>query len=225
MIGRRLSSLPYFEHELATTAAAKPTMPAIEIRDWHQGLPTLTGSLISLRELRPSDAISLLESLTTEEVSRFISAPPTTIEGFQNFIAWTHRQRAAGEHVCFAVVPRGTDMAIGLFQVRALADGFEDAEWGFAIASEFWGSGVFADGANLVVGFSFEALGVRRLEARAATRNGRGNGALMKLGAVREAVLRRSFARRGRHHDQALWTILAEDWTPREVPRGRRLIH
>jgi hypothetical protein len=46
---------------------------------------------------------------------------------------------------------------------------------------------------------------------RAAVANGRGNGALRKIGAVQEGVLRRSFLRHGRYHDQVLWSVLAED--------------
>lgn len=40
----------------------------------------------------------------------------------------------------------------------------------------------------------------------------RGNGALRKIGAVQEGVLRRSFLRHGQYQDQVLWSILAEDW-------------
>ena len=97
--------------------------------------------------------------LSTEEVARFISPPPTTIEGFERFIAWTHRERAAGNYVCFAVVPHGMDTAIGIFQVRQLEPGFGTAEWGFAIGSAFWGTGMFVDGAQLVVDFAFDAIG------------------------------------------------------------------
>jgi len=42
--------------------------------------------------------------------------------------------------------------------------------------------------------------------------NGRGNGALRKIGAVQEGLLRRSFLRNGQHYDQVLWGILADDW-------------
>ena len=111
---------------------------------------------MTLRELRLSDAPSLLAMLTTEEVARFISPPPTTVEGFERFIAWTHRERAAGNYVCFAVVPHGMDTAIGIFQVRQLEPGFGTAEWGFAIGSAFWGTGVFLDGAEMVVDFAFD---------------------------------------------------------------------
>jgi RimJ/RimL family protein N-acetyltransferase len=180
--------------------------------DWRQALPVLTGSMVTLRELRLSDAPSLLAMLSTEEVARFISPPPTTVEGFERFIAWTHRERAAGNYVCFAVVPHGTDTAVGIFQVRQLEPGFATAEWGFAIGSAYWGTGMFVDGAKMVVSFAFDVIGTHRLEARAAVANGRGNGALRKIGATQEGVLRKSFLRNGEYLDQTLWTILDEDW-------------
>jgi RimJ/RimL family protein N-acetyltransferase len=64
----------------------------------------------------------------------------------------------------------------------------------------------------MIVDFAIDVIDVHRLEARAAVANGRGNGALRKIGAVQEGVLRRSFFRHGVHHDQVLWGIVAEDW-------------
>ena len=186
--------------------------PSLVTSDWRQVLPVLSSRTVSLRELRSSDASALLELLTTEEVARFLSPPPTTVEGFERFIAWAQRERAAGRYICFAVVPEGMDSAIGLFQVRQLDPTFTTAEWGFAIGQIFWGTGVFIAAAKLTMDFAFETVGAHRLEARAAVANGRGNGALSKLGAVREAILRRSFLRGGKYFDQALWSIVREDW-------------
>ena len=195
--------------------------------DWREGLPVLTGSMVTLRELRPSDAASLCALLTTEEVARFISPPPTTVEGFERFIAWTLRQRRAGSYVCFAVTLDSTDTAIGIFQLRELQPGFGTAEWGFAIGSAYWGTGVFQDGADLMINFAFETVGVHRLEARAAVKNGRGNGALQKVGAVQEGLLRKSFLKNGEYLDQALWTILNDEWKPRAsyAAMNKRLVH
>jgi RimJ/RimL family protein N-acetyltransferase len=194
--------------------ACRSTSPAHDVvtTDWRQRLPVLGAERVQLRELRLSDAASLLAMLTTEEVTRFISPPPTTIDGFERFITWTESQRAAAEYVCFAVTLRGHDTAIGLFQVRRLDRGFETAEWGFAIGSAFWGTGVFQESAELVLDFVFNTLGVRRLEARVVTKNGRGNGAMLKIGGVQEGILRRSFPRNGHVHDQVLYSILEEDW-------------
>ena len=203
-----------------------PTLaPRASSSDWRSGLPVLTGSMITLRELRASDAKDLLASLGTAEVTRLISPPPPTVDGFEQFIAWTNRQRAAGKSLAYGVTLAGSDTVIGLFQVRSLTSGFDIAEWGFALGSDFWGTGIFMDGAQLVLDFAFDVLGVHRMEAKAAVKNGRGNGALQKLGAVQEAVLRRSFLRNGVYLDQGYWTILKSAWSELRAVRTARVIH
>jgi ribosomal-protein-serine acetyltransferase len=102
-----------------------------------------------------------------------------------------------------------------LFQLRRLDSDWRVAEWGFIIAAPFWGTGVFEAAAHLILQFAFEVVGVHRIEARAAVPNGRGNGALRKLGAVQELQLRQSFIRNGRAHDQLMWSILADEWRQR----------
>jgi ribosomal-protein-alanine N-acetyltransferase len=219
-----MENMPY-QPLLESSAPVAPFQAPVVSTDWRTGLPVLTGNLVTLRELRASDAPALFSALTSEQVARFISPPPATVDGFGRFINWAIRQREAGQYLCFAVVPHGSDAAIGIFQIRSLEPAFGTAEWGFALASEFWGTGIFVDGAKMVVDFAFEVLDVHRLEARAALKNGRGNGALRKLGAVQEGVLRRSFARNGEYLDQALWTILEEDWLQAKTVWGSRVIH
>jgi RimJ/RimL family protein N-acetyltransferase len=198
--------------ELGTQVVGHHLIPEVATTDWQQSLPVLSGEHARLRELRTSDAASLFAMLTTEEVARFISPPPSTVGGFERFITATLRQQAAGTTVCFAVTLPDDDTAIGIFQIRQLEPSFETAEWGFAIGSPFWGTGVFMDAAPMVLDFVFDTVGVRRLEARAVVQNGRGNGALLKLGAAQEGILRKSFVRFGRLFDQALYSIIDADW-------------
>jgi RimJ/RimL family protein N-acetyltransferase len=216
-----MEKMPFQPELQRAKAVATPSTGTATTSDWQQRLPVLSSTHVTLRELRIEDAPSLLAVLSTEEVSRFISPPPTTVEGFERFIAWALREREGGNYVCFAVVPDGMASAIGLFQLRALEAGFGVAEWGFAIGSAFWGTGVFPESARLVLDFAFDTVGVHRLEARASLANGRGNGALRKVGAVQEGVLRRSFLRGGTYHDQVLWAILADEWRLRRQQRPR----
>jgi RimJ/RimL family protein N-acetyltransferase len=223
-----MENMPYQSHLEPTTLPVAPApqqTPTMVTGEWRDALPCLVGDLVSLRELRASDAPALFAALSSEQVSRFISPPPSTVEGFERFIQWAIRQRQAGQYVCFAVVPHGSATAVGIFQVRSLEPAFGTAEWGFALAAEFWGTGIFVDGAKLVVDFAFAVLGTHRLEARSAVKNGRGNGALRKLGAVQEGVLRRSFLRNGEYLDQALWTILQDEWFQAKSVWGARIIH
>lgn len=180
---------------------------------WRQALPVLSINGLSLREIRKDDGSALLAMLATDDVSRFMSPLPPTLDSFARFVAWNDEQRAAGQSVCFVVVPEGLGSPVGVFQLRSLEAAFVTAEWGFALGSPFWGSGLFAGAARLVLDFAFGRLGVRRLEARACAENRRGNGALRKLGATPEGVLRRSFLWHGKYHDQVLWSILDSDWS------------
>ena len=192
--------------------APLPSVAPSATHDWRARLPVLDGPRLTLRELRIEDAAALFAELTTDEVARFISPPPASVAGFENFIHWAHRERAAGRYACFALVPEGETRAVGMFQVRVLDADAGTAEWGFAIGSSYWGTGLFLIGARRVVDFAFEQMGVRRLEARACVANARGTGALRKVGAVREQVLPGSFERHGERLDQALWTIARDDW-------------
>jgi RimJ/RimL family protein N-acetyltransferase len=183
--------------------------------EWRSVVPTLINQTTTLRELRLSDALPLLSMLTTEEVTRFISPPPVTPEGFERFIQWSHRKRMAGQYVCFGIVPAGYDVAVGIFQVQIPSG--EIPEWGFAMGSPFWGTGLFLQGAEAVLDFAFHGIGLEELCACAAVDNGRGNAALQKVGAVREGIIRGGLIRNGRAMDQYYWTLSADGRPRRKV--------
>jgi ribosomal-protein-alanine N-acetyltransferase len=192
---------------------------------WSEQLPLLVGARASLRELTLSDAPALVSHLSSLEVQRYIAPPPETPESFENFIMWAQCERAKGRYACYGVVPHGMSTPVGVFQLRQIEGGFTTAEWGFAIGAEFWGEGYFTDAARLVVDFAVDTVGVRRLEARSAVENGRGNGALRKLGAVQEGVLRRAFRKGECAMDATLWTILADEWRQTRALWSPVLVH
>jgi len=189
--------------------------------DWRRGLPSLSGAIADLREVRAADAPALFEILSDPLVAQHISSPPPSVRAFEGFTAWAERERALGNSFCYAVVPKGLHEPIGVFQVRALEPTFFAAEWGFVLGAPFWGTGIFEDAAALVARFTFDVVCAFRLEARAACDNGRGNGALQKIGAQAEAVLSRSFLRHEEYHEQFLWALVRDDWQRRTTAPGR----
>lgn len=193
--------------------------------EWSERLPLLVGARASLRELDVTDAPALVSQLNTLEVQRYIAPPPDTVDSFENFILWAQCERARGRYACYGVVPHGMTTPVGVFQLRQIEGGFTTAEWGFALSAAFWGAGYFTDAARLVVDFAVDTVGVRRLEARSAIENGRGNGALRKLGAVQEGILRRAFRKGECVMDAALWTILADEWRQGRAFRRRIVVH
>jgi ribosomal-protein-alanine N-acetyltransferase len=189
---------------------------------WRDTCPTLRAPSVTLRELRRSDALTLFTLLTDAQVAHFISPPPSSPEGFAAFIDWTHKQREAGTYVCFGVIPDGLTEPVGIFQLRQLNGEWRCAEWGFILASAFWGTGLFPAAAEAILRFAFDVLDVHRIEARAAVPNGRGHGALMKLGAVSELHLRKAFVRNGIPYDQVMWSILVDEWRRRSNICGHK---
>ena len=179
---------------------------------WRTELPTLTGRLVTLREVAPQDLAAILDLLSVGDATRFGNDGPVSDVAVQDLIDRAPRDRAAGHAFTYIITLTATRALVGLVQVRQLDPGFEAAEWECTIAPASRGTGVFLDSARLVGSFTFGAIGTHRLEARVLLQNGRANGALRKLGAVQEGILRRSLRRHGEYFDQVLWSLLKEDW-------------
>jgi len=174
-------------------------------------LPWVRGNRVTLRDLWASDAVSLSALVTTAAVTRFIPPPPRGLKGFRDFIAWTRGEQQAGRQSCFALVPHGQERAAGFIQVRFATDA-PTAEWGFVLGQRYWGTGLFAESAALVMDFLFATAGIHRLDARTAVSNPRGNGVLQKLGFHRDWSYAGAFVKDGDRFDEALWSITAERW-------------
>jgi ribosomal-protein-alanine N-acetyltransferase len=178
--------------------------------EWRVGLPQLVSERVTLREFRPTDAAALYRAATDPEVIRHMWPPPPTVEAVSRFIKRTRMRRAAGEYVCYAVVPQGERDVIGLFELRPLQPAFFRVELGYFMTPQWWGTGVFRDGMRLICDFAFNGLGVHRIEARCSVENLRGNEALRKIGAQWEGRLHKAFVWDGRYIDQYLWALVNE---------------
>ncbi len=197
--------------------------PSIAAATWRNELPLLTGRTVMLREPGPQDLGPLVDLLSLGDATRFGLEEPLSEVGVQELIERFARDRAAGLAVTYVITLATARTLIGLVQVRQLDPSFEAAEWECTIAPSSRGSGAFLEAARLIGSFTFGTLGTHRLEARVLLQNGRANGALRKLGAVQEGVLRRSIRRGGDYFDQVLWSLLKEDWGDHWVSTAPRV--
>jgi RimJ/RimL family protein N-acetyltransferase len=191
--------------------------------NWRSELPSLSGRLVTLRELRPQDLAPLVDLLSLSDATRFGLDDPITDVSAHNLIERSVRDRTSGVGFTYAITLASSRTLVGILQVRQLDPAFEAAEWECTIAPSSRGAGIFLEAARLVGSFAFGTLGTHRLEARALVENGRANGALRKLGASQEGVLRRSVRRGGSYFDQVLWSILKDDWDDHWVSTAPRI--
>ena len=185
---------------------------SVGVPTWRNELPPLTGRVVMLRETGTQDLGPLVDLLSLGDATRFGLDEPVSDVGVQELIERFARERSGGLAFTYVITLATARTIVGLVQVRQLDPSFEAAEWECTIAPSSRGSGIFLEAARLVGSFTFGVIGTHRLEARVLVQNGRANGALRKLGAVQEGVLRRSACRGGEYFDQVLWSLLKEDW-------------
>jgi len=202
--------------------AALPTH--VILQQWRRLPPVLRGPGIVLRELKLSDAPALAATIAPDDVTSLLTSPPATITEWVELIELAQDDRDRGGSLSLGLVPEGYASPIGIFHVRQAEPEFGAAEWNFAVGRAFWGTGVFFAAAPALIDFVFDVLVARRLEARVSLRNGRGNGALRKIGAVQEALMRGAAIEDGTPVDQVLWAIVADEWRTRR-PGARGAVH
>jgi RimJ/RimL family protein N-acetyltransferase len=195
----------------------------IGVSTWRNQLPPLSGRVVLLREPGGQDLGPLVDLLSLGDATAFGLDQPVSEVNVQELIEGFARERANGLAFTYVITLATARTIVGLVQVRQLDPTFEAAEWECTIAPSSRGSGIFLETARLVGSFAFGTLGTHRLEARVLLQNGRAHGALRKLGAVQEGVLRRSVRRAGEYFDQVLWSLLKEDWGEHWVSTAPRV--
>jgi RimJ/RimL family protein N-acetyltransferase len=203
----------------ARDAEARAALPVRVVEQWRRIPPVLHVPGVTLRELEVADAPALLAALSPDDLVRMAGPVGVGFDAVGDFIERARDDRALGHSLSLAVIPGDCTAPVGVFRVVQTAPGFGAAEWTFALGRAFWGGGLFSLAAPLVADFVFDVLGAHRLEARISVRNGRGNGALRKLGAVQEALMRDALLQRGEAIDLVLWAIVADEWRERR-PSG-----
>jgi RimJ/RimL family protein N-acetyltransferase len=187
-------------------------------------LPVLIGRTVTLREPESSDLGPLVDLLSLSDATRFGLDDSLTIDvAVSQFIDRVIHDRIAGLSFTYVAILNATRNVVGMVQVRQLDPSFEAAECECTLTPSVRGSGVFIEVARLTGSLAFGTIGAHRLEARVALQNGRANGALRKLGAVQEGVLRRAARWRNHYVDQVLWSILKEDWGDHWVSTAARV--
>ncbi len=196
----------------------------ISVPAWRSELPSLTGRVVTLREPVAQDLGPLVDLLSLGDATRFGLDEPVSEVGVQELIERFARERASGV-ACHlrhhASPPRAPSSASCrcASSIRRSKPPSGNARLPRRRAAAACSSKT----ARLVGSFAFGTLGTHRLEARVLLQNGRANGALRKLGAVQEGVLRRSVRRGGEYFDQVLWSLLKEDWGDHWVSTAPRV--
>ncbi|MWB99774.1 GNAT family N-acetyltransferase [Agromyces seonyuensis] len=179
----------------------------------------LPGRLVELRPMEPGDLPGLANALRRPEVfaGGYGGGAAGLPAGDEAFIDWAAAYYAVGEHgIAWTVrLAAGPDAGtiVGATKLGDVELAREHVHLGWtAYDPRVWGSGVNVETKLLLIGHAF-AHGFGKLRLQADARNTRSRGAIERLGATPEGVLRRDQRRAdGTWRDSAVYSILAEEW-------------
>ena len=218
-----MEKMPYQDAASADAVVSAVPPPGVArpaTNDWRSGLPTLTGSLVTLRELRAERravAVRRADDRRGHAVHLAAAGDGRGVRAVHRVDAPAARGRPVrllrGRAARLRHRDRPVPGALARAGVRHRRVGLRDRV-GVLGHRRLRRRRAAGDRRSRST-----TLGAHRLEARAALANGRGNGRCASWARCAKAILRKSFLRHGEYHDQALWTILADEWRERAARR------
>ena len=177
-----------------------------------------------LRLVAASDLPALLEVNASEEVTALL--PFARWESAADGESWLRRMegiQATGLALQFVVASKASGLAIGTCLLFRFDEGSARAELGYALGRAHWGQGLMHEALAALIGCTFGAMGLRRLEAEVDTRNRSSSRLLQRLGFTQEGVLRQRWVAKGETRDVEMHGLLRSEGPDRQNPGLQRL--
>ena len=146
-------------------------------------VPVLFRDAVVLRELTEDDIPTWFERASDPESAVLAGDPiPESVQmGFQ----WLQRHRERFRQqagIRWAIVPQGSAQSVGTIGLTITSKEERIAELGIVIGRAYWGRGLGASAAHLVVDYAFNILGLAEIQAEVLARNLASRRLLEKVG-------------------------------------------
>lgn len=178
-----------------------------------QVLPvTLEGQVARLESLRLDHAAGLLETCSFDLFSLLFTRPASwTLPDLQTYLRF---HLAKKDNCPFAIIDRQTQKAIGVTMYMTIRPEHFGLEIGTTwIARAVQGTQVNPECKYMLLRHAFENIGAIRVELKTDLRNLQSQRAIEKLGAKKEAVLRKErILPDGHIRDTVVYSILDTEW-------------
>lgn len=192
--------------EALAALAQLQSPPEVREIEW----PELGNAVIRLRAPSMEDVDDVLQVFGHPEVMRYWSRPPMRERAeAQALLENIHEGAASGRFLQWAITRVGEDRLIGTVTLYEIDLEQGRAAIGYALGREHWGRGIARSAVSLAIGYAFETLGLRRLEADTDPRNRASIGLLERLGFEREGLLKQRWRVGGEIQDSLLLGLLA----------------
>ncbi len=171
------------------------------------------GRLVGLARPRASDRVEFIAAvLGSRELHGKWVEPPATAREFRAFV----RHGAGRDRYALLVRDRSNGRLVGVVNVANVVGGsFANATLGYYGFTGAAGGGRMTEAVALAVGWSFDRLGLHRLEANIQPANAPSRALVERLGFRYEGHSPRMLLIAGVWRDHDRYAVTAEEWRPR----------
>jgi N-acetyltransferase len=194
---------------------------------WY-ALPVLTGQKIRLEPMAVEHAAGYLDALADdgEEVLRWLNVwPPKSIDDARDQVLASLGARARGERFAYAQIDAVTGEFAGTSSYYEIVPSLRTIAIGHTwLGRRWWRTGHNTESKLLMMSHAFDTLGAVRVVWHTDIYNERSQAAIARLGATREAVLRKHRLRKdGSWRDTVQYSMTDDDWPAAKARLTERL--
>ena len=178
-------------------------------------MPTLETPRLVLRRMTMRDAKDVFAYSRDEEVARHVlwSAQRDVSEA-RDYIRYMLRRYRNDQPSSWGIILKREERLVGTIGYMDYSEDNGCVEVGYSLARRLWNGGYMTEALRRVIGYTFEAMDVNRIEAQHELDNPASGRVMEKCGMTREGVLRQHLYNKGQYVDVALYAILRSDPRP-----------
>lgn len=199
--------------DLERVIASKITKQGEKVINYSSDIMLTAGEVV-LRPWSKQDVGLIVDSATDPLVWQYTTEALSNKGDVVKYVARAIADREAGKRYSFAICLEGSDAIVGSssFGNISAKDGRVEIGWTW-LAPEYHGQGLNTVVKYLMLKYGFEDINSHRIEFKTDNANPRSCGALEKIGAKRDGVLRsHTLMHDGRYRDTAYYSILNDEW-------------
>ena len=136
----------------------------------------------------------------------------TSVSEARAYVRYMLRRYRAGEPASWGIEEKETGRVVGTIGYMWYQRDNNACEVGYSLARRRWNRGYMTEALAEVLRFSFEELGVHRVEAQHEVENAASGAVMRKCGMRKEGTLRGRLYNKGRYVDVDLYAMLREDY-------------
>lgn len=164
---------------------------------------------IHLRELSVADAENFYNYYINPKVHQYIPSdiPKNKKESQEEVFFWKSLfNRGCG--IYWGIVEKTSEKLIGMIGLNKMSLENKRAELSYELSQDYWGRGIMSSAIRKVSDFSFNKMGLNRIEAMTSPKNLASCKVLEKNRFIREGILREYRYSKEQYYDMAIYSLV-----------------